>query len=86
MLYRNYKIAKVRELANHLGRAGVSELVIEAVNEFDGSYKGAMELAGKLYFIAEMSTFDEYWQEKTQNGLSKMTDKACVLMKEFKEK
>ena len=45
---------------------------IKAIEDFDGSCKSAMELAGKLTLIADASTFDEYWQEQVQRGISKM--------------
>ena len=77
---KNYTIYKARELAKKLKRAGVSEQVIKAINEFDGSYKGAMELCGKLVFWADASTFDDYWQEQVQKGLNKEEGKACELM------
>lgn len=70
-LYKNCKIAKCRELGESLGREGVSLEVIKAVDEFDGSYKGAMELCGKLAFWADVSTFDDYWQEQAQRGMNK---------------
>lgn len=78
-IYKNYKIAKLRELADCIGREGVSIEAINAVKDFDGSYKGVMELAGKLAVIADMSTFDDYWQEQVNRGVGKMTDR-CLHM------
>ena len=74
-IYKNYKIAKARKLGKHLGCEGVSLNVIKAIDEFDGSYKGAMELCGKLMFWADVSTFDEHWQEQVQRGLGKEMEK-----------
>ena len=62
------KIAKAREAGNILGREGLSKRVIELVNEFDGSYKGAIMLAGKLSVIAKACTFDDYWHQKARMG------------------
>ncbi len=51
-----------------LGREGMSERVIAAVGEFDGSYKGAMRLAGRLKAIGQMAGCDEYWREQVDRG------------------
>lgn len=66
---RPYKIKDARVAGQLIGRAGLSQRVIQAVNDFDGSYKGAMQLAGRLSVIADMSTFDSYWEEKTYKGI-----------------
>jgi len=84
MLYRNYTIKKLRELGSKLGRDGVSEEVQKCISEYDGSYKGAMELCGKLFVMAEMSTFDTYWEEQTQRGVDKQTSICCELMRNEK--
>lgn len=54
-----------------LGRAGLSEAVIAAVAEFDGSYKGAMVLAGRLKAVSQAASFDGYWSEKVGDGFQK---------------
>jgi hypothetical protein len=51
-----------------LGREGMSERVIAAVAEFDGSYKGAMQLAGRLKAISQMAASDDYWAEQVDKG------------------
>jgi hypothetical protein len=79
-IYKNYKIAKARKLGEKLGRAGVSFNVTKAIREFDGTHKGAMELCGKLTLWADVSTFDDYWQEQVQRGLSKEEAKAENLL------
>jgi hypothetical protein len=79
-IYKNYKIAKARKLGVKLGREGVSDHVIKAIEGWDGSYKGAMELCGKLTLWADVSTFDDYWQEQVQRGLSKEEAKAENLL------
>ena len=42
---RDYGVMK--KWGKSVGRDGMSEAAIKAVADFDGSYKGAMELAGK---------------------------------------
>jgi len=51
-----------------IGREGMSQRVIAAVDEFTGSYKGAMRLAGRLKAIAQMANADVYWQEQVDHG------------------
>ena len=82
-IFKNYKIKKARELGNKLGRKGMSDEVEKAVNDFDGSPKGVMELAGKLVFWADVSTCDDYWQEQVERGLSKAVHRACDLSEKF---
>lgn len=70
------RIASLRRVGGKVGRSGMSELVIAAVNEFDnGTYKEAMELCGKLELIAKMATCDEYWAGIVSIGRSKMLSK-----------
>jgi hypothetical protein len=78
-VFKNYKIAKLRSLADKLGREGVSIEVIKAIKGWDGSYKGAMELCGKLTLWADASTFDEYWNDQVNRGMSKAISRACEL-------
>lgn len=61
-----------KEAGARIGREGMSKAVIKAVDEFDGSYKGAMELAGKLKAVAQAARSDQYWQEKVDDGYMKM--------------
>lgn len=51
-----------------LGREGMSERVIAAVADFDGSYKGAMFLAGRLKAVSQMAASDDYWSEQVDKG------------------
>lgn len=53
-----------------LGREGMSERAIAAVAEFDGSYKGAMILSGRLKAVAQMAASDDYWSEQVDKGFS----------------
>jgi hypothetical protein len=71
---RHYKVKNAREVGQILGRAGISEQAIKAVAEFDGSYKGAMELCGKLVVLADCATFDDYWSEQVDRGTYKMAN------------
>ena len=62
----------LRKLGAALGRDGMSERVIAAVKDFDGeSYKGAMQLAGRLKAIAQMAKCDDYWDEQVDKGFVK---------------
>jgi hypothetical protein len=79
-IYKNYKIAKARKVGELLGREGVSDHVIKAIEGWDGSCKGAMELCGKLTLWADVSTFDDYWQEQVQRGIEKECSIACDLI------
>lgn len=62
------KIAKLREVGDKIGREGMSKLAQECLSEYDGSYKGVMELCGKLSEIAKMATCDDYWCEQVDRG------------------
>ena len=61
----------LRKAGVRLGREGMSLRVISAVGEFDGSYKGAMQLAGRLQAIAQMASCDDYWKEQVDKGYRK---------------
>jgi len=39
------------------------------IDSYDGSYKGAMKLAGQLSVIAKMATCDDYWEEQVDKGI-----------------
>jgi hypothetical protein len=62
---------ELRATGAGLGREGMSLRVISAVSEFDGSYKGAMQLAGRLKAISQMANADEYWREQVDKGYQK---------------
>tara|TARA_Y100001973_G_scaffold106582_1_gene185487 strand:- start:1838 stop:2077 length:240 start_codon:yes stop_codon:yes gene_type:complete len=55
-------------------RGGLAKKSIELIEGFDGSYKGAMRLAGELSVIADMATFDAYWEEQVIRGSIKTED------------
>ncbi len=65
------KIADLRRVGDHLYRDGMAEMAIKEVDNFDGSYKGVMELCGKLSVIAKMATCDYYWNEQVCRGYDK---------------
>jgi hypothetical protein len=62
---------ELRATGAELGREGMSLRVIAAVSEFDGSYKGAMQLAGRLKAISQMANADDYWREQVDKGYQK---------------
>ena len=64
-------LEEAKELRKHgdrLGRAGMSQYVIKAVEDFDGSYKGAMKLAGKLKALTLAAKSDGYWDDMWRRG------------------
>jgi hypothetical protein len=66
-----HKAALLKAHGSKIGRAAMSQKVIEAVAAFNRagqSPKAAMELAGRLKAVASMATGDEYWREKMENG------------------
>jgi hypothetical protein len=62
--------ATLKAEGERLGRAGLAERVLQLVKEFaaDGSYKAAIELAGRMHAIAIACKYDDYWQEKAETG------------------
>lgn len=79
------KIAKLREAGSILYRDGLAEMAMHEVSQFDGSYKGAMELCGKLSVIAKMATFDGYWEEQVNRGILKQEFEAEKVLAQPKE-
>lgn len=65
---------QLRHAGKSLGRSGLSEAVISAVSEFDGSYKGAMVLAGRLKAVSQAAAADSYWSEKVDDGFQKQRE------------
>lgn len=68
---------KLKTVGANIGREGMSKLAIEAVGEFDGSYKGAMILSGRLKAIAQMANADDYWSEQVDKGFQKELRKSA---------
>ncbi len=73
------KISKLRIIGDVIGRVGMSELALRFVEECDGSYKGVMELCGKLSVVSKMATCDEYWLEQVRRGEERATWKVETL-------
>lgn len=67
------RIKEKREAGKILGREGVSSKISEYVDEYlrNQTPKNAVILAGKLKIMAEVATFDEYWDEKAWIGRDK---------------
>lgn len=59
---------RMREQGERLGRAGLSQRVVDLIAEFDGTHKGAMRLAGRMRVIAAAAGYDEYWREQVGCG------------------
>lgn len=59
-----------------VGREGMSKEAIAAVADFDGTYKGAMILAGRMKAIAQAAGCDDYWSEKVNKGYHQQLFKA----------
>jgi hypothetical protein len=62
------KIAELRKYGAKVNREGMSQAAIDAINAWDGSYKGAMQLCGQLSLIAKAATCDDYWSEQVEKG------------------
>lgn len=71
---RRYRMKDARVAGCIAGRAGLSKQAIELIEAFDGSYKGAIQLAGALSVIADMATFDSYWEEQALKGSDKASN------------
>ena len=63
-----FEFKEMQKWGKSVGREGMSLEAIKAVEEFDGSYKGAMILAGKMKAIAQAAGCDDYWSEKVSKG------------------
>lgn len=72
MSIRSLEYAKaLKASGSQLGREGLSKRVLAIVADFDGSYKGAMVLAGRMKAIAQAAKSDGYWSEKVDDGFHK---------------
>ncbi len=58
-----------------LGRAGISERALQIAKEIveDGSYKRAVKGVGQMKALAMACAFDDYWQEKRDDGFYEET-------------
>lgn len=66
------KITELRKFGAKIGRDGMSQAAIDAIDAWDGSYKGVMQLCGQLSLIAKAATCDDYWSEQVKRGESLM--------------
>lgn len=64
--------AQLKAWGKRVGRAGMSQAVLDEIENFDGSYKEAMRLAGRLSQIAVAARCDEYWNEQVHHGQQEM--------------
>ena len=71
-----FEFKDMQKWGKAVGREGMSQEAIDAVEEFDGSYIGAMILAGKMKAIAQAAGCDEYWSEKVGKGYHQQLRKA----------
>lgn len=71
-----FKFKEMQKWGKAAGREGMSLEAIAAVEEFDGSYIGAMILAGKMKAIAQAAGCDDYWSEKVCKGYHHQLHKA----------
>ena len=63
-------INKKRKAGEVLGRGGISQRIIELSKDIaEGSYKNAIEKAGRISVLVEAATFDTYWNEKAKKGI-----------------
>lgn len=72
------KISELRKYGDLRGREGLALDAQQAINDYDGSYKGVMELCGKLSVLAKAATFDDYWEEQVLRGIDKQEFKTGV--------
>ena len=75
-------IAELRMVGEIIGREGMSLMAQKFIAEYDGSYKGVMKLCGELSIVAKMATCDQYWDEKTNDGIRDAQFKAEITLKE----
>ena len=73
------KISELRVVGCKLGRVGMAKMAQDCIEHYDGSYKGVMELCGKLSVIAKMATCDDYWEEQVSRGVRKAEFKAEII-------
>ncbi len=67
----NFDWKEMRKWGESVGREGMSKAAIKAVDEFDGSYRGAMIMVGQMKAIAQAAAQDGYWSEQVEKGYHK---------------
>ena len=65
------KVKELMDIGATIGRQGLAIHAIDLINNYDGSYKGAIQLCGQLSVIAKACGFDDYWLEQVRRGESK---------------
>ena len=64
------KIKDKRLAGSMLGRAAISQRIILIAEEITkGSYKDALELGARISVMIEVASYEDYWREKSKNGL-----------------
>lgn len=64
------KIKQKRKAGSMLGRAAIAQRIQNLANDIlNGSYKNAIEKAGSIAVLTQALTYDEYWSEKSLNGI-----------------
>ncbi len=76
------KIKDKREAGEILGRGGISQRIITIAESIvSGSYKNAIEQAGRIHELVEAASCDEYWNEKATIGVRSEQGKMEALVK-----
>ena len=67
----NLRIKRLREHGARLGRPGISGRIHALVDAYVSapSYLAAIALAGRLRVLSMAASADQYWNEKTTNGM-----------------
>jgi hypothetical protein len=63
-------IKQKRNAGQIMGRAAIAQRIQNLANDIlNGSYKNAIEKAGSISVLSQALTYDEYWTEKSLNGI-----------------
>lgn len=63
------KTAQKRKAGEILRRGGISQRIINIANDIAaGTYKNAIEKAGRIAVLVEAASYDSYWDEKALIG------------------
>lgn len=72
----SFEFKDMQKWGKDVGREGMSQEAITAIEEFDGSYIGAMILVGRMKAIAQAAGCDGYWRERVEKGYYRQLFKA----------
>lgn len=62
-------ISQKRNAGEILERGGLAQRIITIANEIvKGTYKEAIENAGRIAVLVDAATYDSYWEEKVNKG------------------